>query len=256
MAGTQTNAKQKTPGANPTEIANALRLFAERCDAVEMFMRTTCHGLNNYLTRLMMHAEMSNILLADRSNPKVSERLHLILGEIDAITRLVKGFRIIGRNGANDWPGEVDLFSLVSCVDQFSHDQLKSRMVKSDITGISPSHKVIARETAVGQAIYEIIKNVVDECDIEGQHVQASRLAFASREENDSMVLTLTDSGPAISAAIMDRIWEPFYTTKSTGRHLGIGLTVARELIVSQGGTLQLEIVDGTNQFIITLPMH
>jgi signal transduction histidine kinase len=52
--------------------------------------------------------------------------------------------------------------------------------------------------------------------------------------------LRVRDSGPGLSAAERARLFEPFWTTK-TGRHLGLGLVMARELMQAQGGALTVE---------------
>ena len=57
------------------QVRQAIEIFRARYDAVEPLMRTTCHGLNNHLTRLLMHTEMINMLMANTLPPKVAERL-------------------------------------------------------------------------------------------------------------------------------------------------------------------------------------
>ena len=52
------------------------------------------------------------------------------------------------------------------------------------------------------------------------------------------MVLKIEDNGPGVPAADRDRIFQPFFTTKPEGT--GVGLSFARQVILSHGGALQL----------------
>ena len=99
---------RKTDHADPPSSEEqlkhkALELFRNKVDAIEPLMRTTCHGLNNHLTRLLMHSELLGMLTGGDVTPKVSERLKQIQEEIETISCLVKGFRLVGRNGLQDY---------------------------------------------------------------------------------------------------------------------------------------------------------
>ena len=51
--------------------------------------------------------------------------------------------------------------------------------------------------------------------------------------------LCVADSGPGVPAAAMDKLFEPFWTTKAEG--MGIGLAVCRSIVASHHGTLDVE---------------
>jgi two-component system NtrC family sensor kinase len=53
--------------------------------------------------------------------------------------------------------------------------------------------------------------------------------------------IELTDSGPGISTANLERIWEPFFTTKPEGKGTGLGLAISRRAIEAHNGTLSIE---------------
>ena len=53
-------------------------------------------------------------------------------------------------------------------------------------------------------------------------------------------MLDVIDRGRGMDAAMLERVGEPFFTTKPTGRGMGLGLFLTRTLVESLGGTLQL----------------
>jgi C4-dicarboxylate-specific signal transduction histidine kinase len=65
--------------------------------------------------------------------------------------------------------------------------------------------------------------------------------------------LSIQDSGPGIDPEIGAKIFDPFYTTKSSG--MGLGLTISRTIIMDHGGDLRLTKTDSNGcTFEITLP--
>jgi signal transduction histidine kinase len=67
--------------------------------------------------------------------------------------------------------------------------------------------------------------------------------------------VVIRDEGPGIAPQHLQRIFDPFFTTKGTPGGMGLGLTVARDLVAEQGGRLQVQ-SDGRKgtQVVIQLP--
>jgi signal transduction histidine kinase len=71
--------------------------------------------------------------------------------------------------------------------------------------------------------------------------------------EHGSAALTVQDTGPGIDVAVADRVFEPFYTTKSSGT--GLGLAIVHRLVSAHGGTIDVENVPtGGARFTVLLP--
>jgi len=66
--------------------------------------------------------------------------------------------------------------------------------------------------------------------------------------------IVVTDSGPGLTAAVREKLFTPFFTTKPVGKGTGIGLSVSRSLIESHGGTLELDAAHENTRFVIHLP--
>lgn len=63
-------------------------------------------------------------------------------------------------------------------------------------------------------------------------------ICLESRAETEAVVLTVTDSGPGIPRDLRERIFDSYFTTRSGGS--GIGLAVARDILMKQGGTIEI----------------
>lgn len=67
------------------------------------------------------------------------------------------------------------------------------------------------------------------------------RLRLGTAWERERIVITISDNGCGIPFEQVGRVFDPFFTTREVGRGTGMGLTVAREIITSYGGTIAID---------------
>lgn len=109
----------------------------------------------------------------------------------------------------------------------------------------------------INQAILNIVVNAAHAI---GETVDATgergRIRIRTRSEGDHAEVRIEDTGPGIPGDVVDRIYDPFFTTKGVGRGSGQGLAIARNAIVEQhGGDLDVETEVGSGTaFVIRLP--
>ena len=81
-------------------------------------------------------------------------------------------------------------------------------------------------------------------------------ISISTRQENNSIIITITDTGSGITKENQQKIFEPFFTTKEAGKGTGLGMSIASEIIKKHHGELSLEseVGKGTT-FTIELPV-
>jgi two-component system nitrogen regulation sensor histidine kinase NtrY len=72
------------------------------------------------------------------------------------------------------------------------------------------------------------------------------------RKTRGKGIITISDNGTGVSDEMKDHIFEPNFTTKSSG--MGLGLAMVRNLIQNFGGTISFENQDKGASFTITIP--
>jgi signal transduction histidine kinase len=79
-------------------------------------------------------------------------------------------------------------------------------------------------------------------------------VTVSTKKENNKVLISVADNGNGIPASIKDKIFQPFFTTKPTGRGTGLGLSLSYDIVKAHGGELKVETIEeeGTT-FIITL---
>lgn len=107
---------------------------------------------------------------------------------------------------------------------------------------------IYARKPRLAQLIYNLMINAGEAIMAKPQpgDIGEDRAIFVrTHAEKDQVVLTITDTGIGVPAHLIDRITEPFFTTKETGKGKGLGLAISREIVRAHGGRMKIESVEG-----------
>jgi signal transduction histidine kinase len=72
-----------------------------------------------------------------------------------------------------------------------------------------------------------------------------------------AVLITVKDNGPGIPTSIIDKIFQPFFTTKPTGQGTGLGLSLSYDIVKAHGGELKVETKEGFgSEFVIQIPIN
>ena len=121
-----------------------------------------------------------------------------------------------------------------------------------------PMVRIIPQD--VSRVILNVFNNsfyAVDEkSKSEGKNYRPT-VSISTRQVNGSIALTIRDNGKGIPEDVRSKIFNPFFTTKPTGRGTGLGLSISHEIIVNgHNGEIQLDSKPGEfTEFVITLPI-
>jgi two-component system NtrC family sensor kinase len=88
-----------------------------------------------------------------------------------------------------------------------------------------------------------------------GQARYQPTVFLSTKRSGDKVILTAKDNGNGIPRNIVDKIFQPFFTTKPTGEGTGLGLSLSYDIIKAHGGEIKVETKEGEGtEFIIQLP--
>ena len=111
----------------------------------------------------------------------------------------------------------------------------------------------------IGRVILNLITNafyVVDEKKKSGIANYAPTVAVSTKKINDKTEIRVADNGNGIPQNVIDKIFQPFFTTKPTGKGTGLGLSMSYDIVKAHGGELKVETMQTKGaEFIITLPI-
>jgi len=77
------------------------------------------------------------------------------------------------------------------------------------------------------------------------------------RQSANSLIISVADNGNGIPEKVLDKVFQPFFTTKPTGQGTGLGLSLSYDIIKAHGGNINIRNTPGAGaEFIITLPIN
>jgi len=116
----------------------------------------------------------------------------------------------------------------------------------------------------IGRVILNLINNAfyaVDEKKKNPQLLKAGApyeptVSVSTKKVGDKIEIIVSDNGNGVPKKVLDKIFQPFFTTKPTGVGTGLGLSLSYDIIKAHGGELKVETKEGQgSEFIIGLPM-
>jgi len=82
-------------------------------------------------------------------------------------------------------------------------------------------------------------------------------VSVSTKQRDDKVEITVKDNGNGISQKVLDKIFQPFFTTKPTGQGTGLGLSLSYDIVKAHGGDLKVETREGEgSMFIIHLAIN
>ena len=113
--------------------------------------------------------------------------------------------------------------------------------------------KVEANPNQLSQVTINLLTNAKDAFVQLGRRDSNFLHLSVRRANKDEVVVTVKDNAGGIDPANVDRVFDPFYTSKPSGT--GLGLTVCKEIVESMQGDLSVQLVPGGTAFSMTLPV-
>jgi signal transduction histidine kinase len=111
----------------------------------------------------------------------------------------------------------------------------------------------------MGRVILNLITNafyVVSEKKKTGIVDYEPTVTISTKKVNGEVEVRVQDNGNGIPQPVLDKIFQPFFTTKPTGQGTGLGLSLSYDIVKAHGGELKVETKEGEgSEFIIQLPI-
>jgi signal transduction histidine kinase len=103
----------------------------------------------------------------------------------------------------------------------------------------------------LNQVWTNLLSNAIDALEGNGE------ITVSTRADGDCAEVDIADDGPGIPEELRDRVFDPFFTTKDVGQGTGLGLDMARRIVVERHhGSLSVESSPGRTLFRVRLPLN
>jgi signal transduction histidine kinase len=119
--------------------------------------------------------------------------------------------------------------------------------------------QLVCVPSALSQVILNLLTNAAHAIqDASGNSPRTGEIKVSTRLDEDSIEITISDTGCGIPLALQEKVFEPFFTTKKAGRGSGQGLALARSIVTEQHkGSLTLKSAPGEGTtFTLRFPLE
>ncbi|WP_229365809.1 sensor histidine kinase [Fibrisoma montanum] len=243
------------------------------------------HEIQNPLNFVNNFAEVSLELVQelDEEHEKEAERDHDL--ERDLLTDLQQNLAKIGEHGhraanivrgmlehSRVGTGQKQPTDLNALVDEYlrlsyhglrragdpATDKTVNYTLLTDLAGDLPSYSVVPQD--IGRVLLNLFNNAfyaVGERQKQETAAYQPTVSVRTQRLGDRLSIQIRDNGSGIPAAVIGKIFQPFFTTKPTGQGTGLGLSISYDIITNgHGGTLTVQSEPGQfTEFTITLPI-
>ncbi|MCP4915179.1 MAG: HAMP domain-containing histidine kinase [Oligoflexia bacterium] len=212
------------------------------------------HEINNPLQVLMGSSQFLNEELKKQgpSEETINKHAKTIDLKVSEIAEVVKGLRLLSRDGENDEVQVIELEKLIGEVCHIMNTDLSDATFEFSIENemTDKSFQFTSNKILILRVLVNLITNSVYAI----KEIEEKWVKLHVSEDFHHLKLRIIDSGHGIPDEIQEQIYEPLFTTKPDGEGTGIGLPLCRDIIESLGGKLRYELFNGNTSFLISLP--
>ncbi len=218
------------------------RLYNEKMWLLERVSGGISHDLRNPLGAIKNAVFFLNMALED-PEPEIGETMEILEKEIVNSERIITSLTEFSRAKA---PVMKRVLINELLEDTLGSLRLPERVILDNRVG---EMRALSADPDQMETVFRnIIVNAVKSMP------KGGRLTFTSEDKGDEMAVAAEDTGPGIAPEHMDRLFEPFFTTRAKG--IGLGLTITREMVKENGGRIEVESRPGTGStFTVILPV-
>jgi two-component system NtrC family sensor kinase len=213
-------------------------LQSEKMSAIGQLIAGVAHDLNNPLASVVGFSD----LLGEAADvpPRLAEPLAVIRQEAERASAIVRNLLSFARRQE----GERQLQSIRPILES-THQLLKNQLMAARIEltlefepGL-PQVEVHANQ--IKQVFVNIINNAAQAIATTRATPGGGRIEIATRCEPDGLSVSVSDNGPGIPEDVVQRVFEPFFSTKSEGEGTGLGLSICLGIVKEHGGSMRVD---------------
>lgn len=209
------------------------------------------HELNQPLTAIRSYADNARSFL-DINKPEPAQEN---LGEISLLTERMA--KIIGplKEFSRKTTGQLSPISLQAAKDG-AMAIMYGQLAKAQVDIVWPENAaevyMLGDMLRLEQVLVNLISNAMQAMDA----LSSPRIEISASQQNTMMSIAVRDFGPGVPERDLEKVFEPFYTTKLDKQGLGLGLSISHRIILSMGGQLTVtNHPDGGAVFTVLLPV-
>ena len=223
---------------------------SEKMSAIGQLVSGVAHELNNPLAGISAFAQL--LLSEKRFPPDQRTAAEMIYAEARRASRIVQNLLTFARQHKPE--------RTPTQVNQVLDDTLELRGYELRVRGIDVERdydEQVPETMADAHQLQQVFLNLITNAEqaMERSERDKQRLTVRTRRAGDVLRIEVEDTGPGIPPNLLERIFNPFFTTKPTGSGTGLGLSISLGIVREHEGRIWAENAAQGARFVIDLPI-
>lgn len=225
-------------------------IHAEKMAALGRMSTAIVHEISQPLAAMEATLAAAEMGLPE-SESATALRLGTARGLIRRMQRTTKHLKSFGRKEGAE-RSIVDLSSVIASALELITPRTRALDVTPQVDRPDQPVLVLAGAVRMEQVVVNLVLNALDA--VEDQDLRHISLRLTAQDGQAR--LTVADTGPGIAADLLARVTEPFFSTKTKGESLGLGLAICKAILTEFGGTLEITSAQGAGTCVtVSLPL-
>lgn len=215
----------------------------EKSQALIQLVAGLAHEIRNPLTSIKTFVQLIPIKMDnERFRSEIST---LVPREIERLNQLVEGLINYAKPGSNE-VNPVDLEKLIQSTIILFKQETENKNIDI-VWDVEPNLWIEADESQISQVLINIFLNAIESMDNKRKSMnEQANLTFSIRayQAEGEVVVSLSDEGEGMTREETRKIFDPFYTSKTSGT--GLGLSLSKQYIIENNGSLTVDSKPGS----------
>lgn len=211
-------------------------LQSEKMSAIGQLIAGVAHDLNNPLASVVGFSD----LLGEAADvpPRLAEPLAIIRQEAERASGIVRNLLSFARRQE----GERQLQSMRPILES-THQLLKNQLMASRIELTLEAEPGLPEVEVHANQIKQVFVNIINNAAqaIASTRASGGRIDIRAKCQLDGIAVSIADNGPGMPEAVAQRVFEPFFSTKSEGEGTGLGLSICHGIVKEHGGSMTVD---------------
>jgi two-component system sensor kinase FixL len=222
-------------------------IHMSRLSELGQMVSALSHEVNQPLTAIANYAAGLRRLMTEEKSPALRNAVDKVAEQADRARRIVLSLRALVRKESR----ERQMEPLEPLIRETSALALLGTSGKVNLNVLVRQDAAAAfiDRVQIQQVLLNLMRNAVEAMS----ESPVRRLGIDTSDAGELIAIRVIDSGPGLSAALREKLFQPFVTTKAEG--LGVGLSICRTIVEAHGGELVCEADDANGTiFSFTVP--
>jgi len=221
-------------------------------------------GLVHELTQPLLSLKMRTELLFEKiksekiNNNDIESNFNQMVELIKRMEKSISNIRTYAHQTEQHSMTMVNIYDVIKEAQKVIEFELTENRIKIEIVKKKNLPKILSNRVMLEQVFVNLLKNSLESLESLSENKKIKKLILIELKSNKKkwVEIYIEDNGIGIDNEIINKIFDPFYSTKKFDYNSGLGLTIAKSVVASVGGDIKVEFsTKEKTRFLIRIPV-